>query len=265
MGGMAFATRAPFVLGVVIALASGRASADEDPKSECLRAFEAAQRARLKSELVEARRELRICSQESCPALVQGPCTGWLREVEAAMPSVVVSVRTAEGDDVHDARVSIDGRPVRATGTPLELSPGEHKIRVQAGKRTLERTIIVNAGEKSRLVQLTMPLAPGKQREPVKDRKPATSEASPSWPYLVGALGIVLVGAGVTLDVIGSRRLGELRDDCAPNCTESDVSGTKTKIIVGDSLIAGGVIAIGIATYGLISGSGEAGVTSATR
>jgi hypothetical protein len=238
---------------LVIITVTARAPAD-DSKAECVRAFEAAQRARLRSKLVEAKAELRICSRDVCPGLVHDDCTAWLREVEAAMPSVVISVRTSDGEDVPDARVSIDGRPVRLAGTPIELSPGEHSIRVEASeRRTLERKLMVNAGEKSRLVSLTLP---ARARSEL-GREIRTEPTRPSWPYFVGALGIVAVGAGVTLDVLGSRRLRDLRDDCAPSCSSSDVKSTRTTIIVGDSLIAGGVIALGIAGYGLITGSDQ--------
>lgn len=259
---MLFAHRAALVCGLLFLLFPSRVWA-EDTKAECVRAFEAAQRARLKSKLVEAKAELRICSRESCPTLVHGPCTGWLREVEAAMPSVVVSVRTQDGDDVPSARVSIDGRPVRLSGTAIELSPGEHVIRVEAkGRGRVERTLIVNASEKNRLVSLILPATPGRRRQATKER---AQPAGVSWPYWVGALGVVAVGAGVTLDMIGTQKLANLREDCAPNCSESKVSSTRTTIIAGDSLIAGGLIAVGIATYGLVTSSNEQGTSSATR
>jgi hypothetical protein len=239
-----------------VSLSSGRAMAD-DTKAECVAAFDAAQRARQKSDLIEARKQLRLCSREICPAVVHEPCTEWLREVESAMPSVVLSVRTADGDDIANARVSIDGKPtrLRLSGTPIELSPGEHSVRIEVpGKPEVERKIIVNSGEKNRLVTLTLPPEPEPKSALRSGESRGESTSAPTWPYFVGALGIVAIGGGVTLDVLGSRRLSDHRDDCAPDCNESDVSTTRTMIIVGDSLIAVGVIALGIAAYGLVTG-----------
>lgn len=255
MMGMLFRQRAAFLLGVTGALFCSRASGADD-KVECLRAFESAQRARLKSDLVRAKAELKICSRDVCPALAQGPCSDWLREVESAVPSVVVSVRSAEGEDLQSARVTIDGEPQRVTGTSVELSPGEHRVVADGGALgRVERKIVVNVGEKNRVVVLT--LTPPREKKRQAPAAAATSGA-PSWPYWVGALGVVAVGAGVTLDLLASRRLDDLRSDCAPRCSESSVTSTRTQMIVGDSLALGGVIALGVATYGFLSGSSEA-------
>jgi hypothetical protein len=237
------------------------ANGDEDAtRAECMRAFEGAQRARLHSDLLEARKQLRICSRDVCPDLARGDCTTWLREVEAAMPSVVVSVRTSDGYDVADARVYVDGKRVEShlTGTPIDLSPGAHHIRADAaGKGATERKIIVSESEKSRLVALTLPFAKKAPSDVRSASEPPTGAGPGAWPYVVGGIGVLALGAGVTLDLLGSHRLSNLRNDCAPRCADSDVSSTKATIIIGDSLAAGGVIALAIATYGLLSGSSE--------
>jgi hypothetical protein len=189
-----------------------------------------------------------------CPTLVHENCTTWLREVETAVPTIVVSVRSAAGVDVTDAEVTLDGRslPTRRLGTPVELDPGRHLILARrSGAGRVERTVIVSAGEKNRRVVLTLP-------NPPRRAAAAGVSETPVWPYWVGGLGVIAIGAGVTLDVIGARRLQGLRDECAPTCSEGDVSSTRTTIIVGDSLIAGGVVALAVATYALVTGESHA-------
>ncbi len=206
----------------------------DETKDQCLRAYADAQRARKREDLLEARAQLNVCSRSDCPAILQTDCVRWLREVEEAMPSIVIGVRRPSGEDLGNAKITLDGRPLRLPrpGSPVELSPGTHLLRVtDTDGSSVERSLVVNASEKNRLVLLTLPPRASAPAAEKGSRAPSDKAATegPVWPYILGGLGILAAGAGVTLDIMGSRRLSELHDTCKPNCSESDVSSTRTE------------------------------------
>jgi len=111
------------------------AHADPPATTTCVQAYETGQRMRLEAKLDEARASFRSCSRSECPAVVLRDCVRWLREVEDAIPTVVLSARDASGADLHDARIFVDGRLLqqRLTGTPVEVAAGEHVFRFEVG------------------------------------------------------------------------------------------------------------------------------------
>lgn len=226
------------------AITGGEARAD-DAKRACVEAHEEAQRRRIAGDLLKAREELRACSREECPDLVQRDCVGWLREVEEAIPSVIVSARDPAGADRSDVRVFVDGALARESldGQALEIRPGERRLRFEAsGAAPVEQRVLINTGEKNRLIRVVIGEPRGAKEAP------AASRPEPKGlPIALGAAGLVAAGVGIALDVSGSAALGDLRETCAPRCAQADVDATRTKIIAGDTLLAVGVVAVGAA------------------
>ena len=67
-----------------------------------------------------------------------------------AAPQVVLVVKDAGGHDLHDARVSMDGRPLldRVEGQSVTVDPGEHHLLFQApGFNQIETTVIAREGQ----------------------------------------------------------------------------------------------------------------------
>src|SRR5580704_5018677 len=94
-------------LVVAFTLASGvlfPAWADE--KQACSDAYQLAQTLRDQHKLVKAREQLRVCAAATCPGFISKECTGWLKDVDARVPSVVLTAKDAAGADVTDARVT---------------------------------------------------------------------------------------------------------------------------------------------------------------
>ncbi len=237
-----------FALVVAALVTSGLARADEPTsKAACVGAYEDAQKKRLAGDLPGAKLELQVCGQDACPALIRTECVGWLREVEAAMPSVIVAVRNAAGSDVTSAKISVDGQPLRprAPGEAVEVKPGLRKFRVEvAGEPPLERDVLIQSGEKSRVISLVVG-APSPQ---LARDAPAPRAGLPTPMIVLGVIGLASVAAGITFDAAGTVRLHDLHTGCAPNCSPGRVDGTRTEIIAGDSLLAAGVVALGAAT-----------------
>jgi hypothetical protein len=186
--------------------------------------------------------------------LVRGDCVQWLSEVDVALPSIVVAVRDARGRDVPDARVFLDDKLVEdwSKGRAVELSPGEHRLRVERGPgSTVEQPVVVSVGEKNRLLRVTAP-------EPVgpTTKAPASTSAGrggpPTWSLIVGGLGLGAIGGGTVLD------------DCAPRCDQGDVDSVKRQMLIGDVLIAVGAVAVGVATFGWLGSEGKPDAVSAS-
>src|SRR5262245_34728299 len=89
--------------------ASGPAHA-VPPKRECLEAYSAAQELRLSGSLLAARDKLLVCSQVGCPGPIVNDCSGWLGEVEAAVPTAVFAVSDEHGRDIVDASIRVGER-----------------------------------------------------------------------------------------------------------------------------------------------------------
>lgn len=116
---------------------------------------------RLESKLVDAKSELLVCVNASCPAMVRRDCETWLAEVEAALPTVVFTARNEAGDLVH-VRILVDGVFVteKLDGLAVPIDPGTHRIRAETVEAPpQERTIVIAEGQKRRLVDFVFAAA----------------------------------------------------------------------------------------------------------
>jgi hypothetical protein len=78
----------------------------------------------------------------------------------------VVVVHDADGSDVVGAQVSVDGtvRQRGLAGSPIELDPGPHVVRVETGRsKAQEAQIVLAAGDKNRAIELTLSRPPAHQ------------------------------------------------------------------------------------------------------
>lgn len=235
-------------LGLVVLLACSPALADV---ASCLQAAERAQPLRGAGALRQARAELITCSATSCPRAVRADCTRWLTEVETAIPTVVVQAHDASGADIVDVTVSIDGvmQQKALDGLAISVDPGTRVFRFEAqGRASTERTLAIREGEKSRVVPVVL-LRPGEQTQ----RPPAPIGVAeqrrsgvPTATWILGGAGLIAASGGIALWALGTSERSDLRSECASaaSCQQSDVDAAKTKLVVGDVLVAAGVLAI---------------------
>lgn len=247
--------------------------AHADPKADCIAAADQAQTLRDDGKYRAARDKFVSCTQTVCPAIVQTSCNKWLHDIEGAMPSLVLGAKDKTGGDLADVRVTLDGTTLTNTldGKPIEVDPGTHTLRFSRdGDETVTQKLIVRAGEKTRVVSVTMQDAA--KSAPVTITKPEEAPSTPSL-YLArnvaGASLIVLGAGGIALGVVFGLQASSSADDAAAlrtklgspsacthgptaDCTAlSDAVDAQDKkatlslvtYIAGGALIAGGVLA----------------------
>lgn len=114
--------------------------------------------------------------------------------------------------------------PAGTLGLSLPVDPGEHRIVAHApGFIELTRVVSVAPGK---LVELNLALARAPRAPPApathgsaraeRDHvEPEQTEAVPTWAWVSGASGVVLLGAGVFFLVDDLDAIGRLRDNCS--------------------------------------------------
>lgn len=226
------------------AIVSGPAVARAAPpqvrssSEECFSAYEGAQSSRRSGKLVRSKSELGVCISV-CPASLQSDCKGWLSDVEAAIPRLSVSARGAGGEDLASFQVEIDGVSW-AMPTDIELDPGSHVVRVSsAGRVAAERHVVVGAAQHARETFLL-------ESEPrVVGSRATTKESASIGPWVLGAIGGVMLLAAGTLSLVGWMDFDDMHDSCAPGCPSDRIDGIRTKWTAGGILAGGGALALG--------------------
>jgi hypothetical protein len=259
-------TRAALLV-LACALASSVAAAQSRRSVDaCADAAERGQQLQKRGKLLDARASFRECAQATCPSVVRADCTRWERDVENAIPSVVLAVRSAGGEDVTDITVLVDGVSVAGytSGLAVQLEPGEHVLRIERPNGdAMDRTIVVREGEKRRLVDLTFERRPIPPPPPPPPKPPPPSK-TPTLVWILGGVGVAgLVGFGaVGLD--GINRYQRLESECGKTraCSGSEISSNRTQIWIADALGFVGIAALGAAAVILITHRGEGAQSS---
>jgi hypothetical protein len=255
---------------VVVFLRMDTAAAQADPPPEpdpvdpvvaaCLSSFDKSQALRREKRLLEAKKELVACSQQSCPGVVTVKCQQWLEEVKAGVPSIVVSAKDG-GKDIFDVKVFIDDsmKLESLDGTALELDIGPRKIRAVRGKETKERTVLVSEGAKNRMVEFDFtPPKPPPPPVPVPLPAPVEPIAPPgsgfsmhplSWlGFSLGLVGIVVgsITGGFAFD-----RVGELDSKCTSGVCDAHL---KDEFAPSEALNHASTVSFAVGGAGIVLG-----------
>jgi hypothetical protein len=213
----------PAIVGILVAAPSARA--DGPSKSECAAANETAQDLRGTGKLREARQKLAICTADNCPGPIREDCAQRLKELESAVPTIMIEAVDAVGHDLTSVRVVMDGQDLvqQLGGTAIEVDPGEHRFVFDAaGFQRTSETFIVREGEHNRNLRVVLQSAAS---PPV-----AGTDGEPQrW------LGLGLGGAGVAGLIVGtvfglvaeSTYEHALHDECDGDVNHCSVQGTK--------------------------------------
>lgn len=202
----------------------------------CFDPYESVQVLRGRGELLEAEKAASACSRRFCPAEIQDPCVTWLREIQSEVPSLIVTLRDAEGSDLAIASLLIDGRDESKRGSlvPIPLNPGKHKLKLASENgETFEREVQLVAGEQKRIVSFTL-----------KSNGRSSTESDDShlaWtsPFVLGGTGLFIAGTG--LATVGTIQRLEL-DRCKPNCSDGALSSAHNWLTAADiGFVAAGV------------------------
>lgn len=236
----------PQVTWLSVMLASAVATAAPTVE-QCVSASTAAQQEQKNGSYLAAKRQLEVCANPQCPSVVQSDCTKWLAEVLASMPSLVVVARL-DGVDQRQARVLLDGHLWQAelSGRPEDIEPGQHELTVTVGTQTRFQKLLVNVGEKNRLVVFEFATA-------VTDGPGV--ESGRRFPLVPVVLSTVALAGVTTFAVLGlSGRVGLdalLKQECAAtkSCAPSAVAELQRRFLIADVALGAGVVAAAFATW----------------
>lgn len=266
-------SRVTSTVGLVLAvvLASGgvstpvQADAAAD-KARCAHAYEQTQRDRKAGKLVSAREEAVVCRSSACPDFIVKDCSHWIDEIDAVIPSVVVSATNARDKDVTDVAVYVDDKPLmdHLTGRAVNVDPGRHTFRFEREDADpIEKKVLIREGEQARVLHVHFAPPGGEGAEPREGEAPAAapdagaSGSDPTPAYILGGAGVVALGAFAYFAATGVSDENDARKTCAPDCTASRVDGIKRKYTYADISLGLGAVCVGIAAYLLIHDSGS--------
>jgi hypothetical protein len=150
------------------------------------------------------------------------------------------------------ARVSIDERPVAATGGPLRINPGHHNLTLLApGMRAFVRPFDIAIGQQ--LAIDIPPLEPQPESD-APESEALRSQAGPprygAWPYVLGGAGIALLGTSIVTGLGASSARDELERECSGDVCDPSLKGTRDRAdrlaAVTDVFWITGAVATGI-------------------
>jgi hypothetical protein len=259
-----------------LALCTGRAraqpskSSDDSKKAklECVHSFERAQQERNLGHYLRAREQLLHCGEPRCGEIISAECSRLFALVEAATPSVVFSARDAAGSDKLDVSVSSEAQLLLAhlDGKATPLDPGlQHFSFDSPGFPSIEREVLIRAGDKYRSIEVTFETVPGpplpvrSQPLPVVEA-PLARAPTPAWSYVLGGAALVGSGTFIVLRMIGASEYDVLAKRCAPNCSHDEIDSVQRKYILSNVALGIGAAALtGAVTIYLLRGDDSTG------
>lgn len=207
---------------------------------QCVAASTAAQREQKNGSYLAAKRQLEVCASAQCPAVVENDCTKWLAEVLASMPSLVVVARV-DGVDQRQARVLLDGHLWQAelSGRPEDVEPGSHELTVTVGTQTRLQRLLINVGEKNRLVVFDFSTT-------VQVEEPArVTRGAPVLPLILSGVAVAGVATFSVLGLTGRASLDALlKQECAAtkSCNPTQVAELQRRFLIADVSLGVGVV-----------------------
>jgi len=229
------------------ATASAPATADvapAAPKAECVGQLDRAQSLQSARKLRDARASYLACSAAACPELVREDCSKSLVDLDSTIPTVVFSAR-ADGRDVTDARVLLDGEAVASAldGHAVALDPGAHVVRFErTGGGVSEVRLVAREGEKNRAVSAAFVSS-----TPAAEKPKAESGRFPILPVVLGGTGLLALGGSLYVRLNADSQADQLRGTCAPSCDQSSRDALSDKLVVANVALGVGIGFIALA------------------
>jgi hypothetical protein len=210
----------------------------DDTVRVCIAASTEGQTLRQQGELRKAREQMIACARDACPPVVRSHCARWLKEIEAAIPGVVVRAVDPSGADVIGARVTIDGHAGRLDGQPVRLDPGPHTIAIEtdAGARKEEHVLLLE-GESSRRVIVRLPAVLGASA-------PSSSRQVPLGAWILGGAGLLALGGATVFGLVAKSDLDGLQSSCSPHCSDAQTQPGRSSALTFDVLLGVGSAAV---------------------
>jgi hypothetical protein len=265
-------------VSVVLLLASAWATpafADDATKA-CLDAAAAGQTLRDAHKVLEAAEQFRTCASGACPDVVRRDCVAWVRDMEAARPTLVFDVTDGAGNDLTAVRVTLDGRVLaeKLDGTAQAFDPGEHVFVFEvAGRPPVRRTVLLKETEQGRRLSVVIdaappsavpapapaPAPPAAAAASVTFTAPPPRRAQRTAGLVIGAVGVAALAGGAVAGLLAASAKTAYEQHCgasigeSPNlCDPTGVAGhddASNKAAVSTWLFVGG---LGATTLGAV-------------
>ncbi|MEO7093923.1 MAG: hypothetical protein ABI175_11775 [Polyangiales bacterium] len=232
-------------VALVLVVAHAAPALAAPDKAACVAAHADAQSLRAKGKLRAAHEALLTCAANACPSLVKVDCTRWIPEVDAQQPTLIAKASDAEGHDLADVKLLVDGEVLQETldGQQVEVDPGPHRLRWESpGHEPVENDIVVVEGEKARTIVVQFPVVE-------KVEGPLMPRPRGALPWVFGAASVVALGSFVAFGLAGKSELDDLKDSCAPKCDPTARDSVHTKFLVADISLGIAVVTGGIAAW----------------
>jgi hypothetical protein len=227
--------------------------ADErSSKLECVDAHERALALRSSGKLRAARAALVTCGGDACPSVVRDECGRALLDLDASLPSVVLTARDAEGREVVDGRMRVRVDADVSDDAPLDglsrsVDPGVRRFAVvRDGFVVASETVLVRQGEKNRAVTIAL------SRTDVAFSRPDASGSAPAsimrpLPFVLAGIGVAGLGTAGILSLHIDHRADDLAASCAPACSVVERDSLSTELVVANVVFGTGVVALAAA------------------
>ena len=227
-------TRASASTIVALAVLLGGGPALAATKEQCVDADTRAQELRRDHKLAEARAQLLVCVDASCPDIVRGDCAQRLDELSGAQPTIVFDAKDGSGGDLTAVTVTVDGRPFadKLDGSALPVEPGVRVFTFEvAGQPAVTRSLVVKEGEKQRRERVVLGKVdvpdparasdPARTPDPALARAAATARARQTAGLVTGGVGLAGVVVGSALGALAISTWNRAKGECsATACPE---------------------------------------------
>jgi hypothetical protein len=230
-----------------------------DPSCEAVEQTEAI---RAEGQYRKARARLLECVNAQCGGDVRRRCAATLQKLDAITPSIVVRAEDPSGNDLTDVSVSLgDERLVNELdGMAIPVDPGEHRfVFTREGQTPVVQTLNIEQGQKFRAIDVVIGSPPTLALPPAMQASSAGNSGSSDRTVAAATLvGVGLIGvASFTVLGLRARSGEEVLERCKPNCSEGRVESVKMRYLLANVSIGAGALALGAATYLILSGSSD--------
>jgi hypothetical protein len=243
-----------------------RAAGAAPTKEECLEAHGRGQDQQESGHLALARDSFAVCSQPSCPGLVQSDCARFSEELARLSPSVTFAARDDGTKDLPDTEVYVDGALVTRNleeGRTFDIDPGRHAVRFVHRGRSVLLNVIVSEGEHGRPVVATFAERPepalsdmphgSTEAKHSAAKAPASVSKRGAFPLILAVGGGAALATGAVLLGVGFAKVPEYcsiqTNECAapPGDPAFDAAHAGVSLVNAGltTAIAGAVVGVG--------------------
>jgi hypothetical protein len=256
--------------GARTALAQDATPPAQPAGAACEASYEKAQTDRVAGHYVSATGAALACSQIQCNQAIVRECLRLYESLQQDTPTLVFSARKAEGGELVDVKIEMDGKQIldSITGRPFPVDPGPHQFAfIDPVRGRQETTESARVGDHARVVEVTFadPNAKAPPGEPGTDQPVATKHKKPAVPvmtYVLGGVGVAGIASFAAFHISGVGDYNHYNATCSPYCNPADIDPIHTKFLI--SYISLGVGVAGAVGAGLVYVLNRGGDQTAT-